>query len=342
LGTNPSARFVAYLLVAIAVMGAAWTVQSPDTAFAQWLTQFADVRLFGRRIAVDKFIMAPVILLVPMFGALAAEYLMSGGRHSVLQQYQGKISATRKLDVMLYVLLFPPLVMTLLIALLTFGLTPALNAAVRASLPAHLNLFDRLHESFGLVATIGIFIVLKSFIEYWVHRAFHSPLLWPLHRLHHSATEMNLLTSYRVHPSSAFVAPFVHTLPMMLWGAPTEFLMCFMAYNTFHEIIVHTNDDCDWGWIGANILFAPISHKIHHSMAHEHRDKNFSTNLAVWDRLFGTYRHDLTVAAVGVDDPLQVYANQSLPRVLLHDMVDFGRNVRETVKSLPRHRSHSA
>jgi sterol desaturase/sphingolipid hydroxylase (fatty acid hydroxylase superfamily) len=339
LGKTPVARFVAYLMVAMAVMGAAWTIQGPDTALAQWLTQFADIHLFGRRIPVDKYIMTLIIVPVPLLGAMAAEFLMSDGRHSILSQYKGKLSASRKLDLISYLLNFPPLLVPVLQALLTLGMLPLLNAAVRAVVPANVNLFEHLNGAIGLVGTIAVFIGLKSFIEYWVHRAFHSPFLWPMHRLHHAASEMNLLISYRLHPGSSFFGPLLHTLPMMLWGAPTEFLICYVAYNTFHEVTVHTNHDCDWGWIGANLLFAPISHKIHHSMAPEHRDKNFSSNLAIWDRLFGTYRHDLSVAAVGVDDPQQVYEKQSFVRILVHDMVDFGRNIKTALSTLGRNRS---
>ena len=327
MGSTPVTRFLAYVMVALAVMGAAWILHSPDTAFAQWRAQIADLVVFGRRVSIDSYVLTVITMLVPLFGALAAEYLMSGGRHSTLRQLRGAMTRTRRLDMVLWVLNFPPLLMAVLGTLLTFGLAPILNKAVRASIPANLHLFDRLSDSVGLVATICVFILLKSFIEYWTHRAFHTPFFWPLHRLHHSASEMSLLTSFRVHPTSSAVAPLVNTLPMLLWGAPTEFLICFMAYNTFHEIVVHTNHDCDWGWIGKNLLFAPISHKIHHSVAEQHRDKNFSTNLAIWDRLFGTFRYDPQVAQVGINDSTQIYEHASLPRVLLRDMSDFGSNV---------------
>ena len=50
-----------------------------------------------------------------------------------------------------------------------------------------------LHWTLGL----ALFLVLDDMTQYWWHRASHSPLLWPLHRAHHSAQYMSIRVTFR-------------------------------------------------------------------------------------------------------------------------------------------------
>lgn len=44
-------------------------------------------------------------------------------------------------------------------------------------------------------------VMLYDFTTYWIHRASHKiPLLWRLHRVHHSDTTMDSSTTFRFHP----------------------------------------------------------------------------------------------------------------------------------------------
>ena len=46
-------------------------------------------------------------------------------------------------------------------------------------------------------AMVGILLVGDDMTQYWWHRISHSPLLWPLHRAHHSAEYMSIRVTYR-------------------------------------------------------------------------------------------------------------------------------------------------
>jgi sterol desaturase/sphingolipid hydroxylase (fatty acid hydroxylase superfamily) len=35
---------------------------------------------------------------------------------------------------------------------------------------------------------VGLLLIADDLSQYWWHRVSHSPLLWPLHRAHHTAT----------------------------------------------------------------------------------------------------------------------------------------------------------
>ena len=46
-------------------------------------------------------------------------------------------------------------------------------------------------------AVVALFLVADDMTQYWWHRLSHTPLLWPLHRAHHSAKYMSIRMTYR-------------------------------------------------------------------------------------------------------------------------------------------------
>ena len=176
--------------------------------------------------------------------------MLNDGKPGSLSNWTRKNNNSARIDIVFFVMGLLPLVMGVLITIFSLGLVSVLNRVIRNVIPANLNFYDYLHSHFGLLFTIVAYFLSKSFIEYWGHRAFHSKLLWPLHRFHHSANELSLLTAFRMHPTGLFLVPLFGTLPMLLWGAPEEFVVCFYAYYVFHEVLVHSNSEIEWGWIG--------------------------------------------------------------------------------------------
>jgi sterol desaturase/sphingolipid hydroxylase (fatty acid hydroxylase superfamily) len=49
-------------------------------------------------------------------------------------------------------------------------------------------------------AQASVLIVALDFVQYWLHRLFHTDALWPFHAIHHSAEELDWTTTYRIHP----------------------------------------------------------------------------------------------------------------------------------------------
>jgi sterol desaturase/sphingolipid hydroxylase (fatty acid hydroxylase superfamily) len=316
------------LLIAVGVVFGVVLLQEQRLLLTQSLALGGEFRILGKSLSVSKSLETMIALVIPVIGALLAERLLNGGQPGAISQWTRKQNNSARIDIVFFVLNLLPVIMPLLITIFSFGLVPVLNRVVRSLIPANLSLYNYLNSHFGLLFTILAFFLIKSFIDYWGHRAFHSKLLWPIHRFHHSANELSLLAAFRMHPTGLFLGPLLSTLPMLLWGAPDEFLLCFFAYYVYHEVLVHSNSEIEWGWIGRYVLFAPISHKIHHSMATEHIDKNFSTNLACWDRLFGTYCHDSTVAEVGVPNPAgDAYARCGVTYLVFFELKEFGKTL---------------
>jgi len=150
--------------------------------------------------------------------------------------------------------------------------------------------------------TATIFVV-DDFTKYLLHRWMHRwPLLWAIHKTHHSATTMTPITVYRTHPlegilygmRSAVAQGTVMAVFLFLFGSAVDLytvlgvnVMSFVFHVTgsnlrHSHIAIHY-----WPWL-EHILISPAQHQIHHSIARKHHDKNFGVAFAVWDWLFGS------------------------------------------------------
>ena len=47
----------------------------------------------------------------------------------------------------------------------------------------------------------AVYFLISTFVNYWQHRLQHSRWFWHLHRFHHSGTEYNIFTAFRINPA---------------------------------------------------------------------------------------------------------------------------------------------
>lgn len=133
-------------------------------------------------------------------------------------------------------------------------------------------------------------LFVTDFFYYWHHRLQHRvPALWTSHRLHHGIESLRALASYRVHWLEEPLRVFTMTLPMALLfdinavqGAWIAFALAQMG------LLIHANVRIPYGPL-TPVFAGPQLHRLHHSKAPEHRDKNYAANFPIWDILFGTY-----------------------------------------------------
>lgn len=148
-----------------------------------------------------------------------------------------------------------------------------------------------------------VYLVISDLSYYVLHLLYHKiPFLWRFHKVHHSATALNPLTQYRVHPVELAlnnfrffgVLIFMNGLfdyftpaqygPITIFGInATLFLFNIWGANLRHSHVKLTY----FSWL-ENWLISPYQHQIHHSAQKELYDKNIGSKLAIWDRLFGT------------------------------------------------------
>lgn len=142
-----------------------------------------------------------------------------------------------------------------------------------------------------LEGLVGWFI--GTFFFYWWHRLRHAKGWWlAFHQVHHSASRIEVLTSFYKHPIEILVdATLSAVILYPLLGCS---LLGAFWYNFFAgtgEYFYHANVRTP-RWLRFFIQ-TPELHSIHHQFdVHRH---NYG-DIPLWDRLFGTYRDATTFA----------------------------------------------
>lgn len=153
------------------------------------------------------------------------------------------------------------------------------------------------HVSFHLIAMIPsvpvqffIMLLITDLRDYVIHYyRHHLGWVWELHRFHHSAEDMTILTSFRSHAAEGVLTDFFSMIVFVLMGVPAETYLLVNLVHQAHQKLTHSQINSDWGWLGRYLLVSPAAHRIHHSKNPEHYGRNFGVTFIIWDRLFGTY-----------------------------------------------------
>ena len=78
-----------------------------------------------------------------------------------------------------------------------------------------------LHSVPSIFAQNLLFIFVIGFLDYWIHRLMHRvPWMWEIHKCHHSATKMSVVTARRDSILVVPVATFFKAIPFALLGIP--------------------------------------------------------------------------------------------------------------------------
>lgn len=128
--------------------------------------------------------------------------------------------------------------------------------------------------------------LLITFVYYWWHRARHEvPVFWRfLHRVHHSPSRLEILTTFYKHPVELVLNGLLTSaLLYFLLGLEPAIVTGVVLLTGLAELFYHWNIRTP-RWIGW-FLQRPESHRVHH--ARGWHTCNFS-DLPVWDALFGT------------------------------------------------------
>lgn len=148
----------------------------------------------------------------------------------------------------------------------------------------------------ALIFLIACF--LGDFSYYWWHRAQHQiPLLWELHKQHHSDENLNATTIYRSHflesAGQALVRGLTIGLIFDTRETPDTILavVAGLLLPALWDYFIHANVRIDALHRLMPFFSVPQFHWIHHSRMPEHQDKNFAIWLPLFDIAFGSYYH---------------------------------------------------
>lgn len=153
-------------------------------------------------------------------------------------------------------------------------------------------------------SAVTLILFLAYELGYWTdHYLKHRvPVLWELHKVHHTAEVLTPLTSFRMHPLDTFVFGHILAMTAAVANGLAAYMFGDMTYQyalsgtniilvAFIHLYVHLQHTHVWiafrGALG-RIFVSPAHHQIHHSTNPIHFNKNLGSCLAVWDWLFGT------------------------------------------------------
>lgn len=137
----------------------------------------------------------------------------------------------------------------------------------------------------ALEGFIGWFI--GTFVFYWWHRLRHRNGFWLVfHQIHHSASRIEVLTSFYKHPIEILTNSFLTAIILFpLLGVSLAANIWYNFFAATGEYFYHANVKTP-RWL-RYFVQTPELHSIHHQ--YDVHSFNYS-DIPIWDRLFGTYR----------------------------------------------------
>jgi len=155
-------------------------------------------------------------------------------------------------------------------------------------------------QQWGLINFIDVAVWFKVFLSlvlldlsmYLKHVMFHVlPLFWRFHRVHHSDLDYDLSTGLRLHPVEILISTLLKSMIILSLGPPVIAVILFEVVFSLMSMFVHSNVHLNrtfeqfFRWF----FVTPDMHRVHHSSKENETNSNFSFNLSLWDRVFGTY-----------------------------------------------------
>ncbi|MBK7977465.1 MAG: sterol desaturase family protein [Deltaproteobacteria bacterium] len=142
----------------------------------------------------------------------------------------------------------------------------------------------------GFAVQFAVALVVCDLGQWCVHNLLHRvPWLWQLHKVHHSARNMDWAVNFRFHWAELIVYRSLLFVPVLWLGGDPGPLIAVAVFGTFWGHLNHANLDVDLGRLGY-LMNSPRMHLWHHDASDEggRHGKNFGIVLSVWDWLFRT------------------------------------------------------
>ena len=272
-GGSPVRAMVRLSGCVVALLLAAWA--------AAVALECARVLWAGGDLHWDVLLRAPtslsnLITLPIMAGAMLIDRLANGPDRFVRR---GLLHRTRY-D-LFFVLADATGAMTALALVFSFGLSAWIGAAIDGAPSVWLSAV----MPFWLQVP-AVFLA-ATFAAYWGHRFMHTRLMWPLHAIHHAATDLTALTDSRQHPLDDLIKSMPVMLVLAVMGFDPDAVFVAALIGRLQAAFIHSNAPCPL-WLERWVIAGPALHRVHHGAAPEHHDRNYAA-LVLWDRLFGTF-----------------------------------------------------
>ena len=254
----------------------------------QYFVNFENIRLSNvifsenRLVTALKFPLGIIFILIVCF--VIEIYFLSYEKSSLKKILNFKKDKS-SLDDIFYLIITILSINTFLSIILSFGIGFYLHILLVKTFD-----YNFLRDLNSFYQFIIIFLY-NTFIFYWRHRLMHLGPLWHIHKVHHAALDLNMVTTQRNHPIDRTLAIPIESIPAACFGVNPDIILVYLIFNGFYQSLVHSN--LSWGnignkFIGKYLLITPLQHRYHHGRDKKFYNKNFGI-IPLWDQLFGTW-----------------------------------------------------
>jgi sterol desaturase/sphingolipid hydroxylase (fatty acid hydroxylase superfamily) len=173
---------------------------------------------------------------------------------------------------------------------------------------------------------IVLAVVALDFVIYIQHVLFHFlPILWRLHRMHHTDLDLDVTSGNRFHPIEIVISIGIKLTAVALIGPPALAVVVF-------EVVLNATAQFNHGnirlpgtidrWLRLFVV-TPDMHRVHHSVVPRETNSNFGFSLPWWDRLCGTYRPQPELGHTGMNIGLKEFQDPTKLTLLRLLMLPF-------------------
>jgi sterol desaturase/sphingolipid hydroxylase (fatty acid hydroxylase superfamily) len=167
---------------------------------------------------------------------------------------------------------------------------------------------------------VTLAIALLDYTLYLWHILTHRvPFLWRFHQPHHVDLDMDASTALRFHFGEMMLSVPWRAAQVLVIGAGPLALSTWQIATLMEIMFHHSNVELPLRveQVLSLVVVTPRMHGIHHSCILEETNSNWSSGLALWDRLHGTFRLDvpqdqITIGVPAYRNPAEV----TLPNIV--------------------------
>ena len=148
--------------------------------------------------------------------------------------------------------------------------------------------------------------VLMDYTLYVWHVLVHRhPWLWRFHVVHHADLDLDASTAIRFHFGELLISIPWRLAQIAVIGTGPQALVIWQTATLVSILFHHSNASLPAALERAlsRVIVTPRMHGIHHSVVDDQINSNWSSGLAVWDRMHGTFRLDVAQEAITIGVP---------------------------------------
>ena len=170
------------------------------------------------------------------------------------------------------------------------------------------------HFEWPLWIKVIVTFILLDLSIYLQHVMFHVlPILWRVHRVHHSDLDCDVTTGLRFHPVEILLSILIKFAIIVTLGAPVLAVILFETVLNLLSMFTHSNIKLNSTFerILRWFIVTPDMHRVHHSTLENETNSNFSFNISLWDRIFATYMANPQAGQQGMTIGLDLFREPS-------------------------------